>query len=458
MGIDLSEIPSRVIYIYLSEVVLGLIFYFIFRHFGHLYRRRFLHTWSKSWLAFSLFMTSSGIVGVFLLHDRTFERTVFSILAQLSCFLQIIFILRGTYELIYEKAFSRRRFSFILLLSFIVAFLSIIAFSHSGEFFHYLISSGSRAIITGIGFLVAGIVVWTNKKFTKGFGQQLLTSTLIIYSVYQLYNFTVKLLNVLGRPVDGMDLFGAIDLLVISLMGMSMVMWFLEDERQKLNEENKELDSFLSSASHDLRTPIASILGLTYLGRIELEEEKARTFMNIIEERTKKLDLVISDILNLSRSKKIAVKIEELDLRRLIEETIADIRFNKGASSIKLDYEAHPSHTFNSDYNQMKIILNNLMGNAVKYHNLNQANPFIRVTFKREKHTIEIAVEDNGRGISNDNVPKIFDMFYRASDDTDGTGLGLYIVKEALNKIKGIIFVDSELGKGSKFRIVLENV
>jgi signal transduction histidine kinase len=403
-------------------------------------------------------MTSSGIVGVFLLHDRTFERTVFSIFAQLSCFLQIIFILRGTYELIYEKAFSRRRFSFILLLSFVVAFLSIIAFSHSGEFFHYLISSGSRAIITGIGFLVAGIVVWTNKKFTKGFGQQLLTSTLIIFSVYQLYNFTVKLLNVLGRPVAGMDLFGAVDLLVISLMGMSMVMWFLEDERQKLNEENKELDSFLSSASHDLRTPIASILGLTYLGRIELEEEKARTFMNIIEERTKKLDLVISDILNLSRSKKIAVKIEELNLRQLIEETIADIRFNKGASSIKLDYEAHPSHTFNSDYNQMKIILNNLMGNAVKYHNLNQPDPFIRVTFKRDKHTIEIAVEDNGRGISKENVPKIFDMFYRASDDTDGTGLGLYIVKEALNKIKGIIFVDSELGKGSKFRIVLENV
>ena len=93
----------------------------------------------------------------------------------------------------------------------------------------------------------------------------------------------------------------------------------------------------------------------------------------------------------------------------------------------------------------------------LKYHNLNQPNPFILVTFKRNRHTIEIAVEDNGRGISNDNVPKIFDMFYRASDDTDGTGLGLYIVKEALNKIKGIIFVDSELGKGSKFRIVLEN-
>ena len=66
-------------------------------------------------------------------------------------------------------------------------------------------------------------------------------------------------------------------------------------------------------------------------------------------------------------------------------------------------------------------------------------------------------MEDNGRGIAKDSVPKIFDMFYRAAEDTEGTGLGLYIVKEALNKVKGIIFVDSEVGKGSKFRIVLEN-
>jgi signal transduction histidine kinase len=259
---DLSEYEIRAIYIHLSEVILGLIFFFIFRHFHALYRRLFLQTWAYSWLAFAFYIASSGIVIIFLIDERSMQRTTLSIVAQLCCFLQIIFILRGTYELIYDKAFSRKRFSLILLLSFVVALFSIVAFSQSGVFFHYLISSGSRAIITGIGFLVAGIVVWTNKKFSKGFGQQLLTNSLIIFSAYQLYNFTVKLLNLLGKRVETLDLFGAVDLLLISLMGMSMVMWFLEDERQKLNEENKELDSFLSSTSHDLRTPIASILGL----------------------------------------------------------------------------------------------------------------------------------------------------------------------------------------------------
>jgi signal transduction histidine kinase len=159
----------------------------------------------------------------------------------------------------------------------------------------------------------------------------------------------------------------------------------------------------------------------------------------------------------LSRSKKIDLKVEELDLTKLLDDTINDIRFNKGASAISLDYNTDDNHLFKSDYNQMKIILNNLMANAVKYHNLDQPNPFIRVTFKRTKQVVEIAVEDNGRGIAKENMSKIFDMFYRASSDTEGTGLGLYIVQEALRKIKGIVLVDSELGKGSTFKIVLEN-
>lgn len=458
MGVlSLTENATRLFYIYLAEFTLGLIFFFIFRHFGTLYRRRFLRTWSLSWMAYAIYMSTSGIILIFLIENQSWYRDIISIIAQLACFLQIIMILRGTYELVYERAFSKRKFRIIFLFSFGLALFTVIAFSQSGPFSRYLVSFGSRAVITGIGFLVAGMVVWTNRKFSKGFGQQLLSSSLIIFSIYQLYNFTIRLLYILGNEVEAPDIFGAVDLLLVSLMGMSMVMWFLEDERENLNKENKELDSFLSNTSHDLRTPIASILGLTYLGKIELQEEKARTFMNMIEERIKKLDLVIGDILSLSRSKKIDLKIEELDFAKLLNETIADIRFNKGASAIQLDYQSEPNHIFKSDYNQMKIILNNLMANAVKYHNLTQPNPYIRVSFKRIKNVVEIAIQDNGQGISRESIPKIFDMFYRASSNTEGTGLGLYIVQEALSKIKGIVLVDSELGKGSTFKVVLDN-
>lgn len=458
MGIFyLHSDQTRLFYVYLAEFALGLIFVFIFRHFGSLYRRRFLITWSYSWIAYAIYTFASGAVQIYLLERHGIVRDFFSIAAQMACFLQIIMILRGTYELIYDRAFSRKRFRIIFAVTLIFAFLTVILFKQSGPFSRYLVSFGSRAVITGIGFLVAGMVVWTNKKFTRGFGQQLLSSSLVSFSVYQLYDFTLRLLKLLGNEVSGLDLFGSVDLLLVSLMGMSMVMWFLEDERENLNRENKELDSFLSNTSHDLRTPIASILGLTYLGKVELQEEKARSFMNMIEERIRKLDLVISDILSLSRSKKVDLKFEQLEFPKLLDETIADIRFNKGVSAIQLDYQEGPNDTFKSDYNQIKIILNNLMSNAVKYHNLDQPNPYIRVTFKRTRSVVEISIEDNGQGIARENIPKIFDMFYRASPTTDGTGLGLYIVQEALAKINGIITVDSEIGRGSTFKVVLEN-
>lgn len=451
------EAPPRFFYVYLAEITLGLIFVFIFRHFGVLYRRRFLLTWANSWFAYATYTCASGVVQIFLIERYGLLRDALSIIAQMACFLQIIMILRGTYELIYDKAFSRKKFGIIFIVTLVFASLSVILFGQAGPFSRYLVSFGSRAVITGIGFLTAGMVVWTNKKFTKGFGQQLLSSSLIAFSVYQLYDFTLRLLKLLGNEVSGLELFGSVDLLLVSLMGMSMVMWFLEDERENLNRENKELDSFLSNTSHDLRTPIASILGLTYLGKIELQEEKARSFMNMIEERIRKLDLVIGDILSLSRSKKVDLKFEQLDFPKLLDETIADIRFNKGVSAIQLDYQEGRDDTFKSDYNQIKIILNNLMSNAVKYHNLNQPNPYIKVTFRRTRGIVEISIEDNGQGIAQESIPRIFDMFYRASPTTDGTGLGLYIVQEALVKINGIITVESELGRGSMFKVVLEN-
>ncbi len=105
----------------------------------------------------------------------------------------------------------------------------------------------------------------------------------------------------------------------------------------------------------------------------------------------------------------------------------------------------------------MKVILSNLMANAVKYHNLDQPNPVIRVKFLRKPEGVSITVEDNGQGIPAESLPKVFDMFYRASLNTEGTGLGLYIVREALNKVKGTIAVKSEFGKGSAFIIFLEN-
>lgn len=461
MGFNFSEDVLRLTYLYLAECVLGITLFFIFRHFGKVYRRRFLYTWSMSWFAFTVYMGGEVVIAL-VLPGRGFNAQLLLIItAQLACFLHVILILRGTHELVFERVLKRRQYKGIIAGAVLVAVLTVLAFSQGADSdyapLRQLLRPGSRVLVMGLGFLFTGVVVFKSHKFAKGFGQRMLATSFVLFSCSQLYYFTVVVLNVYGLHATVPYFQEVIDVSLIAVIGMSMILWLLENERDKLEKANKELDRFLYSTSHDLRAPIASILGLTYLGKMEFQEERARTFMDMIEARIKKLDMVIGDILSLSRSKKVDLKIEELRLKDLLEDAIADIKFNKGASAISLHYESEPGHVFKSDYNQLKIILGNLLSNAVKYHNLNQSQPFIRIHFRRVKEHVEITVEDNGQGIQEESVPRIFEMFYRASLDTEGTGLGLYIVKEALNKLKGNINVQSELGKGSSFTILLDH-
>ena len=111
--------------------------------------------------------------------------------------------------------------------------------------------------------------------------------------------------------------------------------------------------------------------------------------------------------------------------------------------------------SFESDFGIMKTVLGNLFSNSVKYHNIHQADPFIRVVYRIANGKVQLSVEDNGQGIQSVSLDKIFDMFYRASASSDGTGLGLYIVKESLTKLNATVFVKSFHGTGSTFTIQL---
>lgn len=455
--IHISDSFARIVYLYLAELTLGLILYLVFRHFSIMYRRRFLYSWAASWFSFAVYI-GTLIANGFLEDNSGAIQFIINVITQLACFMQVVLILRGTHEMVSEKAINRKRFRFVFLFFLLVATAIVLVYDQPAisETQHDLLQFGSITLTSGLGFLVTGIVVWSHRKFTRGFGQRLLALSFTAFSFYELLNFLILLFSAL-HVGDWTVFHGVTDMFLISIMGLGMVMWLLEDERQKLDKANKELDRFMYSASHDLRAPIASILGLTYLGKVEFQEEKARTFMQMIEDRIRKLDAVISDILNLSKTKKFEIKIEPVRLRDLLDDVVADIKFNKNASAISLDYTPDPLHVFRSDYGQMKIVMCNLMGNAVKYHNLDQPSPYIKVSFRRHADYVEISVEDNGPGIPEKNLPHIFEMFYRASESTEGTGLGLYIVNEALAKIKGSIDVDSAIGKGSIFTIYLED-
>jgi signal transduction histidine kinase len=102
------------------------------------------------------------------------------------------------------------------------------------------------------------------------------------------------------------------------------------------------------------------------------------------------------------------------------------------------------------------MVLGNLLSNAVKYHAPNKPDPYIQVDFEKTMGKVSFVVADNGEGIDKEHHDKIFDMFYRASENSQGTGLGLYIVKETLARIGGSVELDSKKGRGTTFKIILE--
>jgi signal transduction histidine kinase len=108
-----------------------------------------------------------------------------------------------------------------------------------------------------------------------------------------------------------------------------------------------------------------------------------------------------------------------------------------------------------TDDNRLKVIVNNLVANAIRYHALLKPTPFIQIKACQKDDEYLLSVEDNGQGISDEHKDKIFNMFYRASENSEGSGLGLYIVKETLTKLHGKVMVDSTLYEGSTFSIFL---
>ncbi|WP_073131226.1 PAS domain-containing sensor histidine kinase [Chryseolinea serpens] len=235
-----------------------------------------------------------------------------------------------------------------------------------------------------------------------------------------------------------------------------------EDLLKKQNEElikiNSELDRFVYSASHDLRAPLMSVKGL--LNMIKRDPDKANTeqYLALIERSVNKLDHFISDIIHYSRNSRMEIMPKRIDFHELLEESIESLKFMEGAEQVKSIKNIQVMAPFYSDYSRLLMIFNNIIANAVRYRHTGRGNSFLKIDIIANEETALIRFTDNGVGIAEEYVDKIFKMFFRANADSKGSGLGLYIVKGALEKLNGTIQVQSRLGEGTEFTIEIPNV
>lgn len=253
-----------------------------------------------------------------------------------------------------------------------------------------------------------------------------------------------------------------------NIVGASKIMRDITDRKKfendlihynaELKKANSELDRFVYSASHDLRAPLKSMLGLISVTKDDIDKDAIlRERLTMLENSVLKLDDFIEDILNYSRNARVGLDEDEIDFEKIVNGIQKSHKFMDDLKDLEVRVEIQSNGKFISDSGRISIIFNNILSNAIKYQDATQKKSFLNILITYNNGSAVIVVEDNGIGISDKDKDKVFDMFYRATTISTGSGLGLYIVKETLEKLGGKIDMESELGKGTKLIIEIPN-
>lgn len=223
----------------------------------------------------------------------------------------------------------------------------------------------------------------------------------------------------------------------------------------ELKRTNDELNRFVYSVSHDLRAPLMSMLGLVHLVKAGMPDEELGQYYSLMEKSIKKMDNHIQSTLEYYRNFKSEVFVEKVNASELLSDLVESMKVYSDLVQFNV---VIPDDTYiQTDRMRLRIALSNLLSNAIKYGQKNDQIFNIDVSVTISDNDLKIAVQDYGIGIQQSELSKIFEMFYRSQDNknTKSTGLGLYLVKDALDKINGQVDVTSEFGVGTCFTLFI---
>ena len=232
-----------------------------------------------------------------------------------------------------------------------------------------------------------------------------------------------------------------------------------KEETSKENDASK--DKLFSIIAHDLRSPFTSILEYTKLLRDNIDDfdtEQIKEFLGFVCSSTKNTLNLLENLLSWTKSQsgKIEFAPQQIELGPIVNETIEILDNAAKIKSIRLDYETETNLAVFADLNMLQTVLRNLISNAIKFTDIGGE---IIVSAKKQKHEIEIAVSDNGIGISEDRIENLFKIENSSTTygtaNEKGSGLGLVICKEFVEKHQGHLWVESNLGIGTDFRFTI---
>jgi two-component system, sensor histidine kinase len=229
-----------------------------------------------------------------------------------------------------------------------------------------------------------------------------------------------------------------------------------EETNLALEQANNELDNFVYSASHDLSAPLKSIRGLINISRSTEDADTQMAYLTLMEKSVKRLENFIREILDFSQATRKDISIARVGLKKMCDEVLQDIHFIEGFDQVDIALSELDQVELNVDETRFKIILHNLFVNAINYRRNNREHDsYLKVSAMENANEVAVMVSDNGEGIKSEYQAKIFNMFYRGTEHSKGSGLGLYNVREAAKKMNAEISFTSVYGEGTTFKIVL---
>ena len=185
-------------------------------------------------------------------------------------------------------------------------------------------------------------------------------------------------------------------------------------QQKKLNElnknlilSNKELDKMVYNTSHDLKAPLKSVLGLLDLAKRDDTDNKLVNYFDLMEKSINNLETKISSTLKLSKNSKAEVKITDIDFEEIVNAAFEEIQFHEAIDKIDIQQRIDALEQFYSDESRLQIIINNLVSNAIKYHDTAKSHPRASIEITSKNNNVIIKVKDNGIGIP-ENMQKMF--------------------------------------------------
>jgi len=229
------------------------------------------------------------------------------------------------------------------------------------------------------------------------------------------------------------------------------------ERTQELEEKNKQLDSFVYKASHDIKGPLKSVIGLTTIGMKDVKDQAALSYFDHIYKSTIRLDKILAELLSFTKAKEHKLEKSLIDFSSILTNVLSSFEHAPGYEQMNFSIDKDEIINFYSDEKSVYSIIQNMVENGIKYRDPNKSKCCLWINIKVCNQYVTMSFKDNGLGIDSNSLSRIFDMFYKVNESSVGTGLGLYITKTSIEKLGGKIEAESMVGEGTTFKIVLPN-